>query len=307
MKYTPYKNRTRNFLTARSAYFIHECCSVQAFGANPASPILTICRKQPSAVADWIATAVRNKGFEAYLLRHGSGDWELYSARGKPTDRGDSLPPADERYLTTAVPVDRAAFLQEARELTGDPGISLLACSEGHAGASAADDSNVEVICSRMIGEADRADLEHVVLIDSKKWPCRVTGIFANVAMLSPRMQDVFLDRLTRLENSWPLAVRDFHDHLADRLAMRRQSYVCELLRDCGHVARMSGGRITAMVAQWLVASPRSRYQFAQYIVETLREGLIFQKNTAETFSEEIIQRRGADVVKDYTKHIIYR
>ena len=40
------------------------------------------------------------------------------------------------------------------------------------------------------------------------------------------------------------------------------------------------------------------------HIVETLGEGLVYEKHTAETFSDEIVQHRGADVVKDYAKHL---
>lgn len=57
---------------------------------------------------------------------------------------------------------------------------------------------------------------------------------------------------------------------------------------------------ITAMVNKWLLASPVQGFHFARHIVETLREGLIFQQNTAETFSPEIIERLGAAVIEGY-------
>jgi hypothetical protein len=117
-------------------------------------------------------------------------------------------------------------------------------------------------------------------------------------------MQDVFLDRVPWIQNSWPLNARDAIDVLAHHLARLRQSYVCELLSDCGHVAGMSKDHITAMVNKWLLASPVQGFHFARHIVETLREGLIYQQYTAETFSPEIIERRGAAVVKDYKKHL---
>jgi hypothetical protein len=310
MKNTSSKNRTRDVDFNHTPPMFADLCSVQAADANPAGPILTIYHEQPSTAADWIAEAARDKRFEAYLRRGGKGYWERWDVNGEPTDGGNYLPFIPFQESTTPVPVDRAAFLQEAREFTGDAGLSLIACREGHAGASAADHSNFDVVCRLMIADADPADLDHVVIIDSRKWPCPVTGVFANVARLSPTMQDVFLDRVPCIQNSWPLDVGAFHTRLMYRLVNFRQSYVFGLLRDCGHVARMSEDRITAMMAKWKLASGMSRYKIAIHIVETLGEGLVYEKQTAETFSEEIIQGRGADVmkiVKDYTKHITYR
>lgn len=304
MKNTSSKNRTRAFGFDRAPPMIADLCSVQAAGANPAGPILTIYCEQSSTAADWIAGSARDKRFKAYLRRRCNGYWERWNVHGVPTDGGNYLLVIPFQESTTPVPVDRAAFLQEAREFTGDGGMSLIACREGHAGASAADHSNFDVVCRRMIADADTVDLEHVVIIDSRKWPCPVTGVFANVARLSPTMQDVFLDTVSWIQNSRPLDVGAFHDKLTHRLAKLRKSYVCQLLRDCGRVARMSEGRIKAMVVSWTMATPRSRHEFALHIVETLAEGLLFEKHTAEIFSEEIIQRRGADVVKNYTKHI---
>jgi len=278
--------------------------SVQAIGSDPASPILTTYRRRPFNTADWISEAAKTERFESYLLRRGSGRWELYNDHGELTDRGDPLPFNQSGESTTPVPVDSTAFLQEARELTGDPGLSLIACREDHAGASAADHSNFNIMCRRMIGEATPADLEHVVIIDSRRWPCPVTGVFANVARLSPAMQDVFLDRQKWLQKGWPMVSRDFQEVLADRLARLRADYVCELLRHCGKVARMSEARITAMEAKWLLASPGPKYRFALHIVETLREGLLFGKGMAETFSPEIVRSHGKAVVKDYKGHL---
>ena len=304
MTTSPTRN-IRDIFFDRTPPHLLNCCSVQAIASDPASPILTIYRRLPTDAATWINDAARTRLFDAYLLRHDRDDiWELYSAHGLPLDGGDALQSATSGNPTTPVPVDRAELIQEARELTGDPGLSLIACREDHAGASAADHSNFNIMCRRMIGEATPADLEHVVIIDSRRWPCPVTGVFANVARLSPAMQDVFLDRQKWLQKGWPMVSRDFQEVLADRLARLRADYVCELLRHCGKVARMSEARITAMEAKWLLASPGPKYRFALHIVETLREGLLFEKGMAETFSPEIVRSHGKAVVKDYKGHL---
>lgn len=301
---TPSQSDTLDIDIDRPPPLIPGLCSVQAAGANPASPILTIYRKEASTAADWIAEAALDKRFDAYLRRRGDGYWEGWNVHGKPTYGGNTLPVIPFRELTTSVAVYRAAFIQEARGSIGDAELTLLACAEGHAGASAADHANFKVVCCRMIEEAAPADLEQIYLIDSRKWPCRVTGVFANVANLSPGMQDIFLDRLKWIRNSWPLVVRDFHEILADRLATVRIDYTHGLLLDCARAAGFPENQIIGLRSKWMMASPGPKYRLALHLVETLHEGLITEKNSAESFSPEIVKRYGAKVVKDYKRRL---
>lgn len=278
-------------------------CSVQAICADSDSPLVTIYRKR-TAAADWIARTAMAQRFESYLLLHGSGRWELYNAEAQPTGHGKALPPTKTRESTTPVPVDREVLLDEACAIVGDPALTLLACAEAHAGASAADHSNFRIICRRMIEEASPADLEQVYLIDSRRWPCRVSGVFANAANFSPEMQDTYLDRLKWLNNSWPLVQQDFHEALADRLAKVRGDYASRLLRDCGRAAGLSDNQIIILQTKWALASPGPKHRFALHLVETLKEGLIFEKNTAEIFSPEIVRHHGKAVVKDFKRRL---
>jgi len=284
--------------------FILNLSSVQAFSANSSGPSMTIYRENPDTAKEWIAKSVRKKRFDAYLFRPGDSSWELSNVHGKIIDRSDCHPAFPCRESTAAVPVDRAAFLQEAYQLTCDNGLRLLACRECHANASAADHSNFNVVCLKMICEAGHADLDQIVLIDSRNWPCRVTGVFANVSKLSHDIQDIYLDRMKWLLKSWPLPSDDYFGLLAIRMAYYRQNFVCNLLRHCGRVAGMAEERSTAMVAKWMLASPFPGFGFALHIVEMLHEGMIHHQASAETFSPEIVERRGAVVVKDYEKRL---
>lgn len=297
---TPYKPDHEIAVNEPLTPFIPNLWNVLAVGSDPTSPLVTICRGQRTTAADWIANAVKQKRFEFYQLRFDEDDWEFFDGLGKQTGPFSCLSESRATESTTVVPVDRAAFLREARDLVEDEGLTLIACAEGHAGASAADHSNFEVVCRRMLAEASPADLEQVYLLDSRRWPCRVTGVFANVAKLSPTMQDVFLDRVKWIQNSWPMIHRDFRAILADRLAKLRYDYVSNLLQDCARSAGMPEERCTAMLAKWALASPGPRCRFARHIVETLAKGLVFQEGAAETFSPEIVESHGAAVVKEY-------
>ncbi len=180
------------------------------------------------------------------------------------------------------------------------PQLSLIVCAEDHAGASAADHSNFVIVCRRMLIEASASDLEHFYIVESQRWPCRMTGIYANVGELSPAMQDIYLERFKWLSNSWPLNARHHIHILADRLVRSRSRYVTDLLHNCGHAARMSPEMILTLQSKWMLASTGAQYRFAQHLVETLREGMLFEVNQAEVFAPSIVESRGAEAIKDF-------
>ena len=301
---TSSQSNTHPLVIAQPSLAITGCFTVQAAGTDPAGPIMTIYRRRAATASEWIARAARDERFDAYLLSRSSGQWKLYNAHRQPTDGGEFLPVIPFEESTAHVCVDRTAFLHEARESAGDPALALLVCAEGHAGASAADHANFNVVCRRMIEEASPADLEQIYLFDSRKWPCRVTGVFANVANLSPEMQNIFLDRVKWIQNSWPLVVQDFHEILADRLSTVRSDYTHGLLLDCARAANFPENQFIGLRSKWIMASPGPKYRLALHLVETLREGLITGKNSAETFSPKIVKRCGAKVVKDYKRRL---
>ena len=286
------------------APFIPNLCDVLAVAQGPTGLLVTVYRKDGIPASDWIIKEIRQQQFKEYQLRFDDDDWEFYDECGKATGPFSCLLETHATESTTAVAVDCSAFLSETCELIGDQGLALLARVEAHAGASAADHANFRILVRRMIHDACAADLEHIYLINSRKWPCQVTGLFADVARLTARMQNVFLDRVKWLQNSWPLAEREFREIFAERLVQLRHGYVGALLRDCSRAAGMAEERITAMLAKWALASSDPKHRFALHIVETLREGLVFQKNTAEPFSPEVVQHLGAFVVKDYKKRL---
>lgn len=274
----------------------------QAIGPDPTGAHVTIYRKKFESITQWIKTFARHNRIAGFLTKPKSGLWTEYDATGETPDRLVSGPMTQATLCSEVISVDREALLQEARDLIGDPDITLVACSERHAGASAADMVNFNVECRHIIGGARYTDdLEHSYVVDSRMWPCPVTGVFANISKQSTALQDMFLDRFEWNENSWPMG-QGFDEMLADQLSTHRQDYVCDLLWQCGRSANMSEGHITDIAAKWMSASPGSKYRFAQHIVETLKRGLVFEKHTAETFSPEIVNSNGAAVVKGYNE-----
>lgn len=283
----------------RPAPFIPGLFSMQHTHCDAHKPFVAVYRQTAKDAEQWMREE-RHYPDSTFFLRNAEQDVDLYDYRGKIVKKFPAPAFAavaeSEDYLLT----DKTWMLQEARTATGNPQLALLVSAEDHAGASAADHSNFVIVCRRMIIEAKTPDLQHVYIVESQRWPCRVTGIYADISALSPALQDVYLERFRWLSNSWPLNPRHHIHMLADRLVRVRSRYVTNLLLDCGHAANMSHEMILTLQSKWMHASPGSKYRFAQHLVETLREGLLFEINQAEVFAPTIIDSHGAVAIKDF-------
>lgn len=284
----------------RPAPYLPGLHSAQATNSNERIPFVSVYRNKAKAAADWIRGCKLANGTSSFFLRSDEQDVKLYDYRGRFVKSLEAPMFKSTPELEDSIPVDRDFMVHEAREATKQPQLSLIVCAEDHAGASAADHSNFVIVCRRMLIEASAADLEHFYVVESQRWPCRMTGIYANIGALSPAMQDIYLERFKWLSNSWPLNARHHLDMLADRLVRSRSRYVTDLLQDCGHAARMPRDLILTMQSKWMLASPGSKYRFAQHLVETLREGLLFEINQAEVFAPSIVDSHGAAAVKEF-------
>ena len=214
-----------------------------------------------------------------------------------------------EQIVTQPIPewreeiqVSREEFTAQARESLDIDLLLLLACSEFHPGASAADHSNLSLMLHRMITEASDGDLQHVFLVESKKWTCRVTGFFATIEELTPEHQDRYLDRRKSLENSWPLEHEHHLESLSHRLALSRGSYMEEVIAECGKASGKSREIILGMLCKWALATPKAKERFARHVVDCLKDGILFEHGKPEVFDGSYTEKRGADVVKDLSE-----
>ena len=248
----------------------------------------------------WMKTLVNMGGYETYLLRHGPHAWDVYDGDGKFVGKSKNVVGRHVEECLHVVDVDREHLIQEAKSALYNDDVTLIACAESHAGASAADHSNFVLISRRMIIEAKPADMQHMFLVESRRYPCRVVGIYADVARLSEEMQDTFLDRWKWLQNSWPLVNQHHRDMLADRIAKSRSDFMAQLLADCGHAAGFSGDTVLGAQSRWTMSPPGAKYRFAQHVVSALAEGLIVQPGKAETFNHETIEKNAKKVMESY-------
>tara|TARA_R110002110_G_scaffold8326_12_gene41924 strand:- start:506 stop:1291 length:786 start_codon:yes stop_codon:yes gene_type:complete len=256
------------------------------------------------AAEDWKAIMAVQDCFQWFLMRSDREHWDTYDKHGLFLEKRTDVTRTHVEEVTHTVEVDRVAFEKEGREALGGGGWCLISCLEGHAGASAADHANYAVVCRRLIMDAKPKDMECVCIVESKKWGCRVSGIFADVGQMSPDMQNTFVERFRWLNNGWPLVHKVHRDVLADRLSKVRHSYMGELLQSCGNAIGMSPEIILGVRTKWSLASPRVQYRFAHHVVDTLEEKMILASGEAETFDPDYVERRASEVLLDWRQRL---
>lgn len=237
--------------------------------------------------------------FQGHLLRRNEKEWGVYDARG--TLVGDCNSDFDGNTVTEVnqpVSVDHQLLIDDVRDLLMNPDLTLMAAAEWHVGASSADHSNMGVMCRRLFLEAESADLAHVFIVESRRWPCRVTGIVGDLTRMSGKMSDTYFDRRQWLINSWPLLDRHHTEVFADRLARITPSKFSDLISRACEFAGLSKETAVTLRAAWHAAGPSARYNGARRVVELLRDGIVFIPRAAEEFSEEILRKHGRAVVE---------
>ncbi len=277
--------------------------SLQAVNHGKEELDVTVYRASREAALSWKDTLAGTlASFSGFMLREDEKSWQLYDGHGRHFRQVDNVTNEIVSESSGVISVDRGVIESDVRDLMMNDDLVLIGCAEGHAGASAADHSNFSVMCRKMIIEAKPADLRHIMLVESRRWSCRVIGMVVDLSRLSGEMTDVFIDRSPWLRQSWPLVSHHHADTLADRLAKARANYTAELLRECSRAAGLGEELALGLQTSWALAGQGPRYRFAQRLVSVLSEGLIYAPATAEKFSDDIIAAKGHEVVRGYQK-----
>lgn len=284
----------------RSSPYLAGLHSIQASSNNSRLPDITTFSIEADASERWMESMARRNVYDAFFYRRDAQSVDLHARDGKFVKKMTAPSFVALAASEEVRKLSRDAMLHSAREAIRNPNVTLLVCAEDHAGASAADHSNFVVICRRMLLEAASRDLAQFSMLEHKTWPCRVTSLYADISALSTDMQNTFLERYKWLSNSWPLNARHHADTLAARFVNARSTYVTGLLLDCGHAAGMSWDEVTSMQARWMLASPGVKYQFAQHIVESLQEGLIYSTAEAELFCSSHVKNNGSTLARNH-------
>lgn len=236
--------------------------------------------------------------FRKFLLGHTDRAWDVYDAHGNLEMLCSSVAEEFKLERCQSVKVDRQTLVDDADTVMFRDSLTLVACAEYHVNASAADHCNFLIMCHKMLITASPSDLEHVCTIDSRRYDCRVTGLMVDLPRLSKEAQDMYLDRVSWLNNSWPLAKENHLDNLASRLARVRSGFVSELLRQCGEIINTPNEIIVAVSAKWSLLPPGEKVRVARFIIDELAAGILFLPCAAEQFDVAVVEEKASRIIR---------
>ena len=283
----------------RPAPFLNGLHSLQAVSNQDLVPDVTIYRNEVEELEQCMRKLVRRSSYDHFFLRHTEHSASRYDSQGRLSEQL-TQPASILAVASEEIQTSREAMVLDARTAIRNPNASLIVCAGNHSGASAADLSNFVIICRRMIMEANNADLAQFFVVDHKIWPCRITGIYADISALTESMQNIFLERYKWLSQSWPLNIRHHSETLAERFVNARSSYITNLLCDCGRAGGMSDEMILTLQSTWMLSPPGAKYRFAQHLSDAMKDGLTYAPCEAEIFESAYVENHGAAAVRDY-------
>lgn len=227
------KQRSPRKLTNTPAPLLPGLYSLQSVSSVEGLPDVTTYRATVEEILQWKDTAARTGKFDRFLMRHAADAWDVYAADGKLESLCDSVVDRKVGERPCHVDVDRDILDIEAHAALGSRFHCVTAC-EGHAGSPAADHSNFGVIVRTMLRDGSPEDLHHLFVVESHTWECRVSGVYADVAALSRKAQDTFLDYYPSLSRSLPIDSADHRKLLINRMAALRTNYLSDVCVDVG-------------------------------------------------------------------------
>jgi hypothetical protein len=291
------KKRTHQKLTNIPAPFMQGLYSVQAVSIHPDLGDVTIYRETAAEAVAWKTKQAATGQFSRFFLRHAINAWDVYTGDGKLEHLCDDINAGDDREITDACSVDRAEFVARARKQIGERFTCAVAL-EAHRDACAADHSNFVVLSQLLLLNGAAADKQHMCVVESRDWQCRVIGLFIDVEKLSTAAIDKFLDRYPYLVKSWPLSGSHHLNVLATRLSTIRQDYLADV------VGQLMHNESTAIAAKFnvLAASDAQRKQLADKLVQTLAGAIEIEKvGGPELFDEEQVANKRHELLEAYT------
>jgi hypothetical protein len=283
-----------------TAPYLEGLFSLQVVHDNsPEALDVTAYRDSFKEAEAWKDVMTSRGEFSCMLLRVAETSWFVYDRDGNALCQTTN-PTASHATLETKKSeelAEKPEVEKRAQEFLLNEDLTLIACSDEHKDASAADASNFSVLCSRMIKEASAEDLRHVFVVSGRD-TSQFDGLVADFSRLSGSMADVFIDRAKWLRNGWPLVASHHLDVLADRLARVRAAYMSELIDTCCTLSKASANTTLGVKAAWAVAGPGVKYRRSRDIVERLKNGIMLTPNSAEIFSEDVIRKNSHTILQ---------
>lgn len=277
-KRRPGKNIEMPNLAARVIPWVERVYGVQALSYGNPGIEIGVYRPTIKEAETWIQGVVKSGKHDWFLIMDGDcmsrDSCRVYDKTGKLVARLKKPPGRPSEEIRKAIKIDRATLETDAMIITGRTDLSCLAVLENHAGTNCADQSNLELMTQRIVDSSDKEDLNHIYIIESHRWPCRVTGLFGAISKLSEKSQDRFLYCAPYLSKSRSLEDSTHRNRLARRMARFHTKDIGEQLRQIFRKHRFEddNGNIFVdgdqFIDEFLSAPLKKRQRFIRSLIE---------------------------------------
>jgi hypothetical protein len=149
-----------------------------------------------------------------------------------------------------------------------------------------------------MVRDASPKDLHHLYVVESHSWKCRVSGIYADVAKLSPDAQNKFLDMHRALSRHLPLDIEDYSRLFVNRLAALRVGYLSDVCAAAGTLSGLDADEILSIRMNVGARGVEFRRGLAGELLRlTGGKPVAPKQGVAEELDTSALQQISADVV----------
>lgn len=212
---------------------VYGAYAVSAFASDPATIRVGVYRLSRRDGESWIQE-IAQAGRHDWFVMSGDECWRIYDGSGSQVaefPEFSTVPGRLREEHRKPIDVDRKHLEAEAVIATGRNDLSCLAVFEDHTGANCADQTNLAALASLLIEVAKEEDCEHIYVIESQRWPCRVVGLFVALNQTSKEFIDRYLDYSPYVSRSEPLDFATHRHRLSRRLARLESVKIGEVLR----------------------------------------------------------------------------
>jgi hypothetical protein len=239
------KKRLPRDITNTPAPWLPGLYSMQAVG-NQGLPDVTIYRQNVEEALAWKDKEVGRNIFCKFLLRHAADAWDVYGDDGKLECLCSDVVGRKMSDLQVGALATSGLLETEAVSAVGSR-VARVVHAESHASASVVDHSNYGWVLRNMIRDAAEKDLRHTYVVESHAYDHRVAGVYTDVANLSAKAQDQFLDSYRALATRTPLDQEDYLKLFMGRTAALRVNYLSDVCARAGKTSGLDEEEILSM------------------------------------------------------------
>lgn len=182
-------------ITDRPAPNISGLYGVQSISGSKEVPDVTVYRAHADMAEDWLGRMISFSQHNHHAMNYGPDKWDVYDMRGELVAPANKICKDRISAVADYPDINRDQLIDDAMMTLKLPGklVEVATAAQSHK-ETIARAVNIMIALRRFLLDASEEDLQHFYLVDSRRYPGRVTSLLADVQFLSPSAQDKYLD-----------------------------------------------------------------------------------------------------------------